>query len=215
MTAIVFDLDGTLVDSAPGIAAAVNTALAAQYCRPLSLAQVTSFIGNGVPALIEQVAIASGISMLRREALLEGFRSAYYADPTYLTALFEGVLPCLEGLRASGFRLGICTNKPEEPTHQILDKLGIAGLFDAVVGGDTASTRKPDPAPLHLAFERMGRSGIYVGDSEVDAACAAQAGIPFVLFTEGYRKTPVEDLPHMAKFSRYGDLSALLSRAAA
>ena len=72
-----------------------------------------------------------------------------------------------------------------------------------------------DPAPLHLAFERMGRSGIYVGDSEVDAACAAQAGIPFVLFTEGYRKTPVEDLPHMAKFSRYGDLSALLSRAAA
>ena len=146
--AVVFDLDGTLVDSARGIAAAVNRALSDLNHAPLTDAKVTSFIGNGVPVLIERVRGACGINPVLQDTLLASFRRHYEADPLALTALFPGVSEALSDLSDRGYRLAVCTNKPERPTHLMLEGLGLDGVFETVVGGDTTPLRKPDPAPL-------------------------------------------------------------------
>lgn len=207
---ILFDLDGTLVDSAPGIHFSVNQALADMNRAPLSLMRVISFIGNGVPVLIDRVLDASGLAQNLHGDLLAAFGKHYYADPTYLTEPFSGVTDSLADLRAAGHRLGICTNKPEDPAREILDSLSMAEFFDTVVGGDSTDQRKPHPLPLRSAFKQIGGAGIFVGDSEIDAECAHRAGAPFFLFTEGYRKLPVEDLTPAGVFSRYCDLAALV-----
>lgn len=207
---IVFDLDGTLVDSAPGIHNSVNLALADMDRAPLSLKQVISFIGNGVPVLIDRVLTASDLARDLHGDLLAAFDRHYHTDPSYLTHPFCGVPRCLADLRDAGYRLGICTNKPEDPARQILDSLALAEFFDVVVGGDTTDHRKPHPHLLHTAFRQIGGEGTFVGDSEIDAECAHRAGVPFFLFTEGYRKLPVEGLAPAGVFSRYSDLAPLL-----
>lgn len=207
---ILFDLDGTLVDSAPGIHHSVNRALADMDREPLTLKQVISFIGNGVPVLIDRVLDASDMRHNQHEDLLAAFGRHYYADPTYLTDPFPGVMDSLNGLRDAGYALGICTNKPETPSREILDSLSMLELFDVVVGGDSTEQRKPDPLPLRTAFKKIGGEGAFVGDSEIDAECAHRAGAPFLLFTEGYRKLPVEDLTPAGVFSQYDHLVALV-----
>lgn len=212
MANIVFDLDGTLIHSAPGIATAANRALADLGKPPLTLDHITSFIGNGVPVLITKLANASGLDPVHEQPLLSAFRRHYDADPAGASHLFDGVRDALEQLLDQGAQLAICTNKPETPTFGILEALSLRPYFKAVIGGDTLPQRKPDPAPLRRAFDQLGGPGLYVGDSEVDAATAQAADIPFVLFTEGYRQTPAEQLPHHATFSDYANLPDLLAQ---
>lgn len=213
MTAIVFDLDGTLVDSAPDIRAAANAMLRDQGLAPLDLPTITSFIGNGLPKLVERVIRHTGLDMARHEELTQLTLDHYSRASCDLTAPYPGLREVLLQLREAGFALGICTNKPEAPARDILEALDLAGFFDAVIGGDTLPVRKPDPEPLNRTFDQLGRgAGIYVGDSEIDAETARRAGVPFLLFTEGYRKSPVEALPHHARFDRYADLPALIER---
>ncbi len=213
--AIVFDLDGTLVDSAPDIHAAANAFLAERGHDPLDLARVTSFIGNGVPVLLERVlrAVGEAADPASLQAALPRFNEIYGAAPCALSKLYPGVAESLTALRAAGFRLGICTNKPEVPARQMLKDLGIDGYFTALVGGDSLPERKPDPAPLRRAAGDLGVDTsdlVYVGDSEVDAATAEAAGVPFLLFTEGYRKSPVEAIAHRASFASYRHLGPLV-----
>lgn len=214
--ALVFDLDGTLVDSAPDIHAATAAFLAERGQRPLDLATITGFIGNGVPVLVERVlrAVGEAADPQSVQAALPRFNAIYGADPSSLSRLYPGVAEALAELRRAGLLLGLCTNKPAATARQVLADFGIAACFAAVVGGDSLAERKPDPAPLRqvarlLAVELSAVA--YVGDSEVDAATAAAAGVPFLLFTEGYRKTPVEALPHLQRFDRFAQLPALLS----
>lgn len=214
MASIIFDLDGTLIDSAPDLHAAVNRTLADEGAPPLDLALVRSFIGNGVPVLIERVMAARGEAedTARHAALLARFMAHYTRASADLTRLFDGVPEALDQLRGQGHRLGICTNKPVEPTKIILSAFGLADTFQCVIGGDSLPLRKPDPAPLHAAAKALGEApAIYVGDSEVDAETAVNAGIPLVLFTRGYRKTAVKNLPHVRNFDDFVDLPGIVA----
>lgn len=215
VTAIIFDLDGTLVDSAPDIQAAANKMLASEGAAPLDLPTLISFIGNGVPKLVERSMLARDLPMERHAELTERTLAFYNAESALRTLPYPGLTDALTTLQAQGFTLGICTNKPAEPAHDILDQLNLTPYFEVVIGGDTLPVKKPDPAPLHAAFEALGRSGLYVGDSEVDAETAERAGIPFLLFTEGYRKQPIEALPHTARFDHFDALPGLVAQAMA
>lgn len=213
MTAIVFDLDGTLVDSAPDLHAAAAKLLAEEKLPPLSLDLIRSFIGNGVPKLVERLAAAAKMDLCpeQLEAMTQRFMGHYMAAPADLTACFQGVPSALAALRSAGHRLAVCTNKPVAPARAILDSFGLSRSIDGLIGGDSLPVKKPDPAPLQAAFDLLGASsGIYVGDSEVDAATAAAARVPFLLYTEGYRKAPLAALPSQGQFGDFSALPALV-----
>ncbi|UYV37083.1 phosphoglycolate phosphatase [Rhodobacteraceae bacterium D3-12] len=214
MSAVVFDLDGTLIDSAPDIHAATNRMLVGAGAEPLTLSTVISFVGNGLPTLVARAMDARGIDMARHDELSRITLGYYEEASTALTRVYPGVFDALDRLQAEGHALGICTNKPETAARQVLDELNLARYFPAVLGGDSLSVKKPDPEPLRAVFAAMGaHSGLFVGDSEVDAATAAAAQVPFALFTLGYRKAEVEDLPHQFVFSEFAELPGIVARA--
>jgi len=214
MKAIIFDLDGTLVDSAPDIHGSTNVLLRSLGHQPLSLETVRGFIGNGVPKLVERVMREVGIAFTpeRHQELVATFQTHYTANPVVHTVVYPGVRDVLEVLRTRGYALGVCTNKVHAITLQILAGLRLDSYFDAVVGGDSLPTHKPDPAMLFDCIKQLGADNVfYVGDSEVDAATAVAAQVPFALFTSGYRKTPTRDIAHTTRFSNYADLAGFLS----
>lgn len=207
MIPIVFDLDGTLIDSAPDLHAACVKMLAQENASPPSLETVITYIGNGVPKLVERAIKAADIPMAEHGRLVRAFMKFYNQDPATLTTLYPNLLPLLDALIAKGHRLAVCTNKPEAPARVILDLLGIEFYFDVVVGGDTLEQKKPDPAPLLHALKLLDTEHcLYVGDSEVDAETADRANMPMALFTKGYRKVPVEKLPHDFGFDDFAAL---------
>lgn len=204
MQAIIFDLDGTLVDSAPDIQAAINIMLASEGCEPLDFPTVISFVGNGLPALVDRVIAARGIDVAHTKRVYGDVLALYNASPATLTQLYPDMQTTVLALKADGFKLGICTNKPIEPAMHLLKIKGLAQYFDIVVGGDTTAHRKPHPQPLQTTIDALGADQLlYVGDSEVDAETAVAAGVKFALFTEGYRKSEVGEIPHDFVFSHY------------
>lgn len=210
MAAIIFDLDGTLVDSAPDIHAAANRMLEEQGQPPLPLTVIKSFIGNGVAVLVARVKAHCHLAA-PHEALLERFMHHYNAEPVTLTRLYPNVAESLAALADSGHRLGLCTNKPAAPARHILESFGIAGHFAALVGGDSLPQRKPDPAPLRAALSDLGGGpALFVGDSEVDAETAEASALPFVLFTLGYRKSDITAIRHDAAFADFAALPELV-----
>ncbi|HRO14797.1 MAG TPA: phosphoglycolate phosphatase [Paracoccus sp. (in: a-proteobacteria)] len=213
---VIFDLDGTLIDSAPDIHATSNIVLAAQGLDALSLAEVRGFIGRGVPHLVDCLLYRHGIRDAGLAAHMAAEFTRHYETAVTLTRPYAGVPETLRALSGMGRRLAVCTNKPVSPARAVLAHLGLAQHFTAVIGGDSLPRRKPDPAPLRLAHAACGGGPVlYVGDSEVDAECARAAAIPFALFTEGYRRTPVEDLPHAAAFDDFARLVQLVEAFAA
>ena len=210
---LVFDLDGTLVDSAPDIHAAVARMLADEGQPALALPLITSFVGNGLPKLVERVIGHVGLDMAQHARLTKATLDHYNAASSDLTRPYPGVMAVLTTLQLAGHPMAVCTNKPEAPARDILRALGMERFFRAVVGGDSLPVTKPDPAPLHACIAALGGGAtLYVGDSEVDAATAVAARVPFALFTEGYRKTPVADLPHDVAFSTFDALPALVAQ---
>ena len=211
---VIFDLDGTLIDSAPDIHAASNAVLAAHGFEPMTLPQIRSFIGRGVPHLVHCLLEASESDPTGPlHAQMVADFTARYEEAVTLTALYPGVRAALTALAAAGHPLGLCTNKPLAPTMAVLRHFDLQDMFHTVIGGDSLPTRKPDPAPLLNALWAMGDGrALYVGDSEVDAQTAQAAGLPFLLFTEGYRKTPVADLPHAIAFSDFAMLGGIVAQ---
>lgn len=192
---IVFDLDGTLIDSAPDIQNIANIALAGIGVEPITLQETHSFIGEGIHVFVEKMRNARNVPSSYQKALLEEL-VALYDDAVTLTRLYPGVVATLNNLSQT-HRLGICTNKLYRPCVAVLKHLQIDQYFGTVWGGDNRLARKPDPRPLLAAFDELGTGPcIYVGDSEVDAKTAMRAGVPFILFTKGYRKSAVEEIPH-------------------
>lgn len=214
MRAVIFDLDGTLCDSAPDLRGAANALLRSMGYQPLSLEVIRSFIGNGVPMLVKRVMAHSDIEFTeeRHAELTAAFEKLYIENPVEKTVLYPGVLDALDMLHQRGYVMGVCTNKVHRITLQVLEGLKIDKYFGAVVGGDSLPTHKPDPAMLHDCIKQLGADHVwYVGDSEVDAATAVAAEVPFSLFTNGYRKSPVSEIPHTTRFSTFADLAGFLS----
>ncbi|MWD27034.1 phosphoglycolate phosphatase [Aquicoccus sp. SCR17] len=206
---VIFDLDGTLVDSAPDIRAAVNAMLEEEGRAPLDLATVTGFIGNGLPHLVALVIDEADLDPARHDAMTARVMTHYEAVSGAHSALYPGVSEALEALKAGGARLGLCTNKHEAPARKVLHQFGIDTFFDALVGGDSLAERKPHPAPLIHVAGALGEGPVlYLGDSEVDAECAGRAGLPFGLYSGGYRNRPVEELRHDFVFDDFAGLPA-------
>lgn len=207
MRPVIFDLDGTLVHSAPDIHAAVNRMLVCEGLLPLDLTTVVSFIGRGMPVLVTRVMGARDVPEDQHPRLLRALKAEYDAAPSALTRPYAGVVAALEVLRDRGHPMGVCTNKPEDSARAVIDALGLADFFGSVVGGDRLPVPKPDPAMLHAcAAELGGGACVFVGDSEVDAATARAAEVPFALFTRGYRTASVTDLAPDAVFDDWSDL---------
>lgn len=209
--AVVFDLDGTLIHSAPDIHLAAAKALGDFGLEPLDLKTITSFIGNGLPVLSDRVMNARGIGKGQRAEFHACIAGHYDAVNGQLTRLYPGVAEALSSLAARGHPLGLCTNKPEGPTRDILRAVGLGSVFSSLVCGDTLAVKKPDPDPLVACFAELGGEGVYVGDSEIDAETALRAGVPFALFTEGYRKAPTSALPHAIAFSDFSRLPNIVA----
>jgi len=212
--AIVFDLDGTLVDSVAAICENANILMAECDLAPLDLDEARSYIGHGARSFLEQALSArdgtNDPSIF--EARFARLSEIYANAPGERNAPYPGVVPLLEALAArADIKLGMCTNKPAAPTKMVLKAHGWDKLFDSVVSGDDLPERKPHPKPLLTAIEQLQTdSAIYIGDSEVDAETAAAADVPFVLFTEGYRKTPVADIKADIVFSHHNEVLEIL-----
>lgn len=210
MPAIIFDLDGTLLDSAPDIHHCLNAALEPFGKEPLSLATVRSFIGRGAPTLVERACAARSVPVSDVAEVLDRFL-ARYDSAVDRTRPYPGIYETLDTLALRGHELAICTNKPIRPALFVLEHFDLSRRMKAVFGGDSLPERKPDPGVLRAAMKALSsNSCIFVGDSETDCETAAAAGVPFVLFTEGYRQAQVRDLDHRAAFERWSDLPEIL-----
>ena len=127
---------------------------------------------------------------------------------------YPGVVAALDDLRTAGYRLGLCTNKPEVPAAKVLAHMKLARFFEAVVAGGTLDSRKPEPAMLHETVRQLGGGPVlYVGDSAVDAETAQRASVPFALFTQGYRRQAVDELKHDWAFDAFEELPAIVEQA--
>ena len=213
---VAFDLDGTLADTAPDLAAALNHALAALGRETVPAESVRHLVGHGARALLRRGLAATGESS---EKLVEAgfplFIEHYSANICTGTKAYPALEPALDSLAGRGVALAICTNKQEGLTRLLLDALGWSERFAAVVGGDTLAVRKPDPAPLHEAIARAGGGrAAFVGDSITDADTARAAGLPFVAVSFGFSDRPATELGANAVIDGYEELVAALERLA-
>lgn len=211
MQAVLFDLDGTLIDSLPNIQAAANAVLAEHDLPPLEAAVVGSFVGMGEVVFVDRLIAATDLDDAERKAVLESF-VGHYKIEARKTVTFEGVREALDAVRATGRPMALVTNKPRGPLGPTLEAAGLSMYFDAVIAGDDLPKRKPDPSPVFHALKELGASGgVYVGDSEIDAATAKAANMPFVLFTEGIRQVPVSALNPAATFNDFSNMPDVIA----
>jgi len=211
---IAFDLDGTVADTSGDLAAALNHALTAMGRPAVPLADVLMMIGHGTRALLHRGLAATGDV---DEALVaQGYPRLmrYYEDHICdLTRAYPGLEAAMDALAARGVALALCTNKPERVTRLLVDALGWQHRFAAIVGGDTLSVAKPDPAPLQLAIARAGGlPAAFVGDSIVDMQTARAAGVPGIAVSFGFADRPVDQLGASATIDDFGELPGLLER---
>lgn len=215
MRAAIFDLDGTLADTAPDLIGAVNDLAEARGLSPLNAAQCRTTAGKGGKALIRAVLTESGAAFdeARVDALFPEFLAIYEARIDQESALFAGAEAMLADLSAAGWRLAICTNKPERLARILLDRLGVAGSFGAIIGADTLPVRKPEPEPVWAAIDGCGGArdrAVLIGDSVTDRNAARAAGVLSALAAFGYATEPLEELAPEAVFHGLAELPSLL-----
>ena len=192
--AALVDLDGTLLDTAPDLAAAANATLAELGLAPLELAAVREFVGKGIAVLMRR-SLAQALGRAPDAALVEQAQTAFTAHYERLNGRastpYPGVLDGLSAMRAKGIRLACVTNKLERFTLPLLAKAGLAAQFDAIVTSDLAGARKPDPAMFLHACRQLGvapAEACVIGDSDNDGEAARAAGCRFLLVSYGYRE---------------------------
>jgi phosphoglycolate phosphatase len=212
---IIFDLDGTLIDSAPDIQAAASAALGRHGKRGLTLDETRSFIGEGSAVFVSRMMAVRGIDETpERHALLYADFMTYYETAVDQTVFYPGVRDLLAAFKAEGHKLGLCTNKPEQPARAVIRYMGMNNTFDAFVAGGMIKSRKPEPDMLLRTIEDLGGGAtLYVGDSETDALTAKRADVPFALYSGGYRKTSVSEIHHDWVFDDFGALQGIVAQA--
>ena len=189
--AIVFDLDGTLADTAADIREALVRALAAEDLPPVDLASVRLMIGGGPRLLVRRALDRLGVADDKDlvERLTDGFHTEYIAQHNNLSRLFPGVEQGLARMKSAGLKLGICSNKPDDLCRLLVGSYDLQKNVDVVLGSGTGLPRKPDPAPLLHVIEKLGatpETSLYVGDSATDVKAARAAGVPVALVSYGY-----------------------------
>lgn len=197
--AVVFDLDGTLADTAVDIQRALNRTLAIVNLPPLDVAAVRFMIGGGPRLLVSRALHRLGIEARDPfiDTLADRFHGEYLRQDDVESTLFEGAAVCLEHLKSAGMLIGLCSNKPDELCRKLLSELGITSYFDVVQGSGTGLPGKPDPAPLLKTIERLGTvpdATLYIGDSETDVLTARAAGVAVVLVSYGYTARSAAEL---------------------
>ncbi len=213
--AVVFDLDGTLVDSAGDLSTALDLTLTDAGRAPLGLTALREMVGDGAKRLIADAFARTG-EPLEEPALaphLARFFTHYQATDYATTVAFPGIPALLATAAARGMALGVATNKSGGPARAILRRLELLGLFGAVVGSDEVKRRKPDPEHIYEVLARLGvdpADTVYVGDNEHDAAAGRLAGCRTVLVRWGYCRVPMEELPVDAIVDDSADLGRVL-----
>ena len=215
-TTIVFDLDGTLIDTAPDLVAATNHVLTSLSLPELPSEALRPWISFGAVRMIVEALATHGLSRPdgEHDALLEKFLDYYEANIARCSRPFPHALEAIESLKAQGARVAICTNKREALSLKLLGELGLTDHFAAIVGRDTLDVCKPDPGHLTGTIERAGGHigrAIMVGDSQVDVATARAAGIPVVGVTFGYTDTPMATLMPDALIDSFAALNPVLA----
>ena len=197
--AILFDLDGTLVDSVPDIHAALNETLASYGEPPFTIEAVSTMVGGGMAVLVERAfaALDKPIDPASRDKFSERYLAIYSARATELTTLNAGASDTVRSLSARGFRLGTVTNKPAHEARLVLDYFGLSDSMEVVIGGDAGVALKPAPDLLLLACRELGiepEDALFVGDSENDVGAARAAGMAVIALAGGYTALSSEAL---------------------
>jgi len=217
--AVLFDLDGTLLDTIHDLAAGANRMLSELGRAERPLAEIHSFVGKGIPHLVRRcMTEGTAASEPEIEHAVSVFKRHYAEVNGQATRIYDGVLETLQTLRANGIRTACVTNKAGDFTLPLLARMGIDGYFDAVVSGDTLSVKKPDPATVRHACALMGveaSEALMVGDSANDAEAAQGAGMPVVLVRYGYSEgRAVDTIPCDALLSSMTEVLPLVGTAA-
>jgi len=199
LPAAVFDLDGTLVDSAADVQRALNRTLASEELAPLEVDLVRYMIGGGPRLLVLRALAELRVKKSRYvvDKLTDLFHDEYLRQENTQSRLYDGAEDCLRQMRATGTRIGICSNKPDDLCHKLIDDLGVGQYFDVILGSGSGLPRKPNPAPLLAVIRQLdSRPGaaLYIGDSETDVKTARAAGVDVVLVSYGYTARPAADL---------------------
>ena len=212
---IVFDLDGTLVDTAPDLIAALNFVLDREGLPPVPLKSARNMIGAGARKLIERGLELEGRMMGVEDVnrLTKDFIDYYAAHIADGSRPFEGLEAALDELAAQGCRFAVCTNKLEWLSKRLLDQLGLSGRFSAICGADTFGVSKPDPRIFHGTIARAGGepgAAVLVGDSATDIATARAAGTPILAVDFGYSETPIAELRPDRLIADFAELPAAI-----
>ena len=210
---LVFDLDGTIAETAGDLVGALNAAIAPEGLAPIALAQARAMVGAGARALIQRAYVSQERSLdpATLDRLFAAFLTHYEANIANESTLFPGLVAAMDRLEARGFALAVCTNKIERPARKLLSALGIADRFRAICGQDTFAIAKPDPRILTLTIARAGGTVgdcVMIGDSGADIATAKAAHVPVVAVDFGYTDRPIEEFAPDRVISHFDDLDA-------
>lgn len=214
---VVFDLDGTLVDTAPDLVRALNETLDLEGLPNVKASAVRDMVGHGARVLIERSAGLSGVNFSgdRLDQLTRAFIEFYRSDIARDSRMYPGVTEALDALAALGAKFSVCTNKPTDLSNQLLEAVGIKQRFSAIVGPDAVTERKPHPDHYRAAVMRAGgvvRRSLMVGDSAADVAAARAAGAPVAVVAFGYSEGGAERLGADALLHRYSELAPVSRR---
>jgi len=216
--AIIFDLDGTLIDSAQDVRCALNKLLMAHKCQEIAYENIYDYIKQGARWLIKNAFIESGRELNDNEvhALIEEYLANYQENPIAQTKIYPGVKETLLSFKKNGKKLGICTNKPSIMTRIILEKLQLSSFFEAVVAAEDTSLLKPHPEHIYATLSKMNVKPtcpvVMVGDSDHDIIAAKHAGIPVIAATYGYFGAHVESLNPDASINDFFSLPMVLGK---
>lgn len=203
---LLLDLDGTLVDTLPDLLASLNRSL--RPAQPYTAAETRSWIGDGAGVLVKRALAARGKQAT--EADMQAMLQDYLAHVSDHSVPFPGCIAALDQLNAAGWKLAVCTNKPERAARDLLAALGLLDRFAAVGGGDSFPVRKPDPAHLHATLAAAGghaERAVMVGDHQNDILAATGAGIPCVFAGWGYGDDPAGAVATAASFAELSELA--------
>ncbi|HJO69660.1 MAG TPA: HAD-IA family hydrolase [Rhodospirillales bacterium] len=216
---VVFDLDGTLIDSIPDVVGALNRLLAEESRRALTLDEGRHMVGEGARPMVERAFAATGPSIPEEglAALTERYLAIYRRYPVVETTIYPDVRDVLEAFRAAGIVMGVCTNKPHEMSVLVLDRLGLSGFFAAIIGGDVLAMKKPHAGHVVAVLDAMGisaRDAVYVGDSQTDVDAARNVPMAVIAVGYGYSRIAPEALGADVLIADFGALPQAIANLA-